>query len=372
MAGNGGDAAKTINVLVVDDSATIRAVLCRELAADPRINVLGFARDGIDALEKIPALKPDVITLDIEMPRLNGLDALTRIMRECPTPVVMVSSLTQEGADATLNALELGAVDFVAKPVNGGIASVHGVIEELCTKIKHAAGARLRPPSASALLKRTAAAGQPPGPPPARAAIDAAKWQKKLVVIGSSTGGPQALRTVLSSFPADTGVPILIVQHMPPGFTRALAERLNDMGPLRVKEARPGSKVEPGLALMAPGGFHMVLKHNGTVDLNQDPQECGVRPALNVTMESAVKVCGRDVVAAVLTGMGHDGTRGAGLIKQAGGEVVVEAESTCVVYGMPRSIVEAGFADQIVPLPQIAGAVARRCRAGAVREEASA
>jgi len=357
------DTAPVIRVLVVDDSATIRAVLCRELPKDPEIEVIGYARDGLDGVEKALALKPDVITLDIEMPRLNGHEALVRIMDECPTPVVMVSSLTRAGADATISALELGAVDFIAKPVHGGIASVHGVIDELREKIKGASHARVR--------RRHPDTAPRPVPVAAAPAGLGLQWLPKVVVIGSSTGGPQSLRTVLTSFPADTGVPILIVQHMPPGFTRALADRLNEIGPLKVAEARPGSKVEAGMALMAPGGFHMVVNRHGEVELSQAPSECGVRPAVNVLMESAAAVYGAATIGVVMTGMGHDGTRGAGLIKAAGGQVVAQDEATCIVYGMPRSVADAGFVDRVAPLEDIAETVVRMCR-GRARQEASA
>jgi len=354
------DTANAIRVLVIDDSATVRGVLTRELARDPAIEVIGYARDGLDGVEKVEALHPDVVTLDVEMPRMNGLEALERIMSARPMPVVMVSSLTRDGAEATIRALELGAVDFIAKPVQNGIASVHGVIEELKEKIKQAATARVR--------KYT--------PKPAGAATPGApqfggRWQQRVVVIGASTGGPQALRATLTSFPADTAVPILVVQHMPAGFTRALADRIGEIGPLPMREAKPGSRVEPGVILLAPGGFHMVVKRGGTIELNQAPSECGVRPAVDVTMESAAKAYGPQTLGVVLTGMGHDGTRGAGLIKGVGGEIVAEAESTCVVYGMPRSVVEAGHADKVVPLHQVADTVVRMCKT-ARRLEASA
>ncbi len=355
----GAQTGRPIRVLVVDDSATVRAVLCRELPKAPGIEIAGYARDGIEGVEKALALRPDVITLDVEMPRLDGHQALARIMDECPTPVVMVSSLTKAGAAATIRSLELGAVDVIAKPVAGGIASVHGVLDELREKIRAAAQARVR--------RRWPSPVRPPDIAPARGMV----WLRRTVVIASSTGGPQALRAVLTSFPADTAVPILVVQHMPAGFTRALAERLNELGPLKVREGRPGSKVEPGLALIAPGGFHMLVNRRGEIELSQAPGECGVRPAANVLMESAAAVYGAATVGVVLTGMGHDGTRGAGLIKAAGGRIIAEDESTCVVYGMPRSVAEAGFVDRVAPLQDVAAAVVGMCR-GRERQEASA
>ncbi len=349
---------RPVRVLVVDDSALIRGALCRELPKDPEIEVIGYARDGLEGVEKVAALKPDVVTLDVEMPRLNGIEALERIMAEHPLPVVMVSSMTREGADTTLRALELGAVDFVAKPVAAGIASVHSVIGELAGKIKRVRDARVR-----RIAPAPPTGVQGPGAPALRFG-----WRDRVVVIGASTGGPQALRTVLASLPADTSVPILVVQHMPPTFTRALAERIDSTGPLRAREARPGARIEPGVILLAPGGFHMVAKRGDTIELTQAPTECGVRPAVNVTMESAAALYGARTVGVILTGMGHDGTRGAGLIKTAGGDVIAEDESTCVVYGMPRSVAEAGYADQVVPLREVADAVVAMCRKTAARE----
>lgn len=348
---------RLIRVLVVDDSATVRAVLARQLDADPALEVVGRAADGLEALELIAALRPDVVTLDIEMPRLDGLGTLERIMTECPTRVVMVSSLTAEGADATIRALELGAVDFIEKPSFGGVAAphaVHAVVDEVSQKVRHAAGARL-----ARLRPRPERLAAVPPPPSRRES----RWLPKKVLIGSSTGGPQALRQVLTSLPADFGVPVVVVQHMPGGFTRSLARRLDELSPLSVQEATPGSRLEMGKVLIAPGGFHVTLDGHGVVALNEDEPECGVRPSVNVTAESLARAFGADVIAVVLTGMGSDGTRGAGLIKQAGGSVIVEAEESCVVYGMPRSVVEAGYADRVVSLEGIAGALMRACRA---------
>jgi two-component system chemotaxis response regulator CheB len=343
-----------IRVLVVDDSSYARTVVSKRLAADPEIEVAGHATDGIEALAKIEELRPDVVTMDIVMPRMDGLKALEYLMKVNPTPVVMVSALTQEGADITIQALELGAVDFILKPMRGNIPAVHEVGEDLCGKVKAAARANLRRPSAP--VRATALE------PGRRPADRADRWRRRVVVIGASTGGPQALRTLLTSLPPGLGVPLLVVQHMPASFTASMAASLNKLGPLRVEEASEGSRIESGKVLVAPGGYHMTLG-NGVVHLNDAPPECGVRPSVNVTMESAASAYGCATLGVVLTGMGADGTRGAGLIKDAGGEVIAEDESTCIVYGMPRSVVEAGFVDQTVPLPRIAAEIARRCRA---------
>ena len=300
---------RLIRVLVVDDSATVRAVLARRLDADPALEVVGRAADGLEALELIAALRPDVVTLDIEMPRLDGLGTLERIMNEHPTRVVMVSSLTAEGADATIRALELGAIDFIEKPSFGGVAAPHAVVDEVSQKVRHAAGARL----ARQRPRREKPAAVPP---PMRRG---SRWLPKKVLIGSSTGGPQALRQVLTSLPADLGVPVVIVQHMPGGFTRSLAQRLDELSPLSVQEAASGSRMEVGKVLMAPGGFHLTFDGHGVVALNEDEPECGVRPSINITAESLARAFGGDVVEVVLTGMGNDGMRGAALIKEVGG-----------------------------------------------------
>lgn len=346
-----------IRVLIVDDSAFARFAISKQISADPGIEIIDTARDGIEALDKIRHLKPDVVTLDVEMPQMDGLTALRRIMSDYPTPVVMLSSLTGDGTETTLKALELGAVDFFLKPSAVAPAGIRAeVVSDLLSKIKTAARvnvSRLRP------------AGRPakPGPgggkkPTTRRSV----LQRRVIVLGCSTGGPRALNEVIPMLPGDLPASMLVVQHMPPGFTRSLAQRLDAISEIDIKEAQEGDTMRPGLALLAPGGYHMTVDANGRVTLNQEPTECGLRPAANVTMESAVRSYGQSVLGVVLTGMGHDGTRGTALIKRAGGEVIVEDESTCVVYGMPRSVVESGNADTVVPLPEIAGEISRRCR----------
>ncbi len=333
-----------IRVLVVDDSAFARHVISRQLQTDPRIVVIDHARDGLEALTKVMELKPDVITLDVEMPNLNGLSALERIMTECPTPVVMLSTLTGRGTEATIRALELGAVDFFLKASTVNPTGADGT-GELILKIKTAAQVVVKSPFPAVIRPAIPVEKKPAGGPVAR----------YIVVIGSSTGGPRALYTVIPSIPADIPAALLLVQHMPPGFTKALAGRLDALSQIPVKEAEIGDILRNGQAFMAPGGYHMVLKKNATIDLNQSPTVCGVRPAVDVTMASAVAVYGGSVTGVVLTGMGSDGTRGSGMIKEAGGSIIVEDASTCTIYGMPRSIIEAGYADYVLPLPEIAG-----------------
>jgi len=344
--GNNHSPENKVRVLVVDDSAFARSVIGRQLAADPEIEVVGYAGDGLEALEQVRALRPDVVTLDISMPRMDGLETLDRIVQEIPTPTVMVSALTAEGAAITLEALERGAVDFVLKPVRAGVPVLDSMSNDLCMKVKQAATARIATHSRIA------------GPSAPRKA--GAKWKDRIVVIGCSTGGPNALATVVPRLPPDIQVPVLIVQHMPQGFTASLAERLNGLSEIRVVEARPGMSLEPGLAILAAGGHHMVLGTSGQVKFDDGPAECGVRPSVNVTMESVTKLKGKATLGVILTGMGSDGTRGAGLIKAAGGEVIAESAETSVIYGMPRSVAEAGHVDAVVPIGEIADEIVRR------------
>jgi two-component system chemotaxis response regulator CheB len=359
---------RLVRVLVVDDSAFMRYAVARYLEADPDISVVGSASDGLDALVKIPALRPDVVTLDVEMPRMDGLTALQRIMVECPTPVVMLSSLTQRGAHATIRALMRGAIDFVSKPTTN--SDIRTVMEELSAKVKMAADARPgRPLGGEAWEQRGKRAeeqrskkGFPvaSGPLPPCSAAPAKIGPRSfhdgdpLIVIGASTGGPRALHQVLSALPADLPAALVVVQHMPPGFTRSLAQRLNEVSALAVQEAADGDRLARGLVLLAPGDFHLQFRGNKQVVLDQGPRCHHVRPAVDVTMESAAQHYGAAVVGVVLTGMGADGTAGAGYIKAAGGKVIAEHEATSVVYGMPRSVTEAGLADRVVALPDVA------------------
>jgi two-component system chemotaxis response regulator CheB len=328
---------------VVDDSVFIRHILIKSLEADPDISVVGKARDGLDALEQIPTLKPDVITLDVEMPRMDGLTALRRIMAEHPTPVVMLSAFTQRGTRATIQALMRGAVDFVPKPATA--VNTPSVIEELIDKVKIAADA-----STAQLSPLTMS---PPIPTP-RLGPRTYRRGDPLIIIGASTGGPRALQHVLSGLSADLPAAVAMVQHMPPRFTQALAQRLNEHSPLTVQQAEHEDRLARGLALLAPGGFHLRFNGRRQAVLDQGPRRNGVRPALDVSMESAAKHYGSAVIGVVLTGMGWDGTEGARHIKAAGGRVIAEHESTSAVYGMPRGVIEQGLADRVVPLYEVA------------------
>ncbi|MDO9445814.1 MAG: chemotaxis response regulator protein-glutamate methylesterase [Dehalococcoidia bacterium] len=341
-----GPTTKPLRVLLVDDSATVRVTLRRALEATGLVEVAGLAEDGIQALQMLHALQPDVVTLDVEMPRLGGLETLQRLMAERPTPVVMLSSHTTEGADTTIRALELGAVDFIEKPSFADLRAGAAVL--IVEKLQAASRARI--------------ARARPSEPRRTYAPGLGGWASRILVIGASTGGPQAVREVLTNLPDDFGLPVVVVQHMPPTFTRSLAERLDTLGPLRVHEAQTGMQMQAGQVLLAPGGFHMVFDARRSVVLTEAPPEHGVRPAVNVTMESVAAIPGSSPIGVILTGMGRDGVRGCGLLRAAGGTIISEAQSSCVVYGMPRAVADAGLSDEVVPLDEVAQAIVRHAR----------
>lgn len=337
-----------VRILIVDDSAYMRFTIAKRLSETPGFQVVGSARDGVEALELIPKFNPDVVTLDVEMPRLDGLSTLREIMSTHPRPTIMVSSLTTEGARETVQALTWGAVDFVAKPSSK--ANIDAIMDDLVTKIQRAAKAKVYPISAQRRQEKPVENTAP------RKTRHYTKTDK-VVVIGASTGGPRALSTVVPQIPGDLPATYLIIQHMPVGFTRSLAERLNNISNIEIREAAPGDSLEVGRALLAPGGFHMVLDQNNCISLNQNPPVHGVRPAIDVTMISVAQKFGASTIGVVLTGMGTDGTNGAALIHSSGGYVIAEDESTCVVWGMPRSVQEAGVANVIAPLHEVAGEI---------------
>jgi two-component system chemotaxis response regulator CheB len=338
--------SKKIEVLVVDDSAYMRKVITNMLQSDEEIFVVDTARDGLDALEKVKKWKPHVVTLDVEMPRMDGLTALQKIMQECPTAVIMLSSLTQEGNETTIKALTLGAVDFVPKPSGAISLDIAKVREDLIAKIKVCS---------RAVLKNVRNIVHPPAGKIIRpqVAVPVGGLPDKLVIIGSSTGGPNALQQVVPRLPGNLPAGVLIVQHMPAGFTHSLAVRLNDISNLQVKEAAEGDKLQIGQVYIAPGGQHMVLEGN-KIRLNTNPPVHSVRPAVDVTMESVVQNFRGALVGVVLTGMGYDGAKGMVAIKKVGGKTIAQNEATCVVYGMPRVVVEMGKADKVLPITEIA------------------
>lgn len=346
---------KRIRAFVVDDSGFVVATVTRRLEADPEIEVVGSARDGKEAIEKIQDLKPDVITLDVVMPEMDGLAVLEHLMAEQPTPVIMLSALTSEGAETTVKALEMGAVDFFLKPSTLHPAGNDEAGDTLIDKVKRAAGVKVKntgvlPAPADAVRKK-------------EYAVKRASDKSAVVIIGSSTGGPRALMQVVPLLPKDFPAAVLIVQHMPPLFTKSLAERLDQASQIHVQEACSGVAIEAGQALLAPGNYHMIATRGNRVRLTQDPPVCGLRPSIDVTMKSVVDVYDVPLIGVILTGMGSDGTIGASCIKAVGGEIIVEHESTCAVYGMPQSVVKAGYVDKILPVHRIASQLVRMCPA---------
>lgn len=349
-----------VRVLIVDDSVVVRKLLCEALATSVEVNVVGTASSGAIALAKIPQLNPDVITLDIEMPGMNGIQTLVEIRKLYPKlPVIMFSTLTEQGAAITLEALSLGASDYATKPTNSGslAGAMEQVRQDLVVKIiglvdrglanrgsSHAVSA----PTVSTFKRK-----------PGGQRID-------ILAIGTSTGGPNALGEVIPHLPEDFPVPVVVVQHMPPVFTRLLAERLNSSSALSVREAETGRLLERGQVWIAPGNYHLTLARKGTaviLKLNQEPPENSCRPAVDVLFRSVAQVYGPNVLAVVMTGMGSDGARGALHIRESGGGIVVQDEASSVVWGMPGAVVRAGAADRICPLLEISHEIVRRVTA---------
>lgn len=351
-----------IRVLVVDDSVVIRRLVTLALGEDPQIEVVGAAADGAIALSMIPQVAPAVVTLDIEMPVMDGLETLRRIRRDHPhLCTIMFSSLTQQGAAATMEALALGADDYAAKAANTGSLdqSLASLRAELVPKIKQfftwQDGARPSVPAARAPLAAPARAERP--------RTSGVLQKRQIVAIGVSTGGPIALSTVLATLPVGFPVPIVIVQHMPPVFTRLLAERLNAQCLLAVEEAAEGTQLAPGKVVIGRGDYHMQLRRKGLqieVHLDQSSPENSCRPAVDVLFRSVADVYGGGVVAAVLTGMGQDGLRGVEVLKTQGAYVIAQDEASSVVWGMPGLVATAGLADAVIPLDTIAGALIKQ------------
>lgn len=344
---------RKIRVLVVDDSHFMRTLISHFIEDDPELEVIGKARNGQEAVGLVQALKPDVVTMDVEMPVMDGLQALEQIMREHPVPVLMVSSLTQKGAETTMQALEKGAVDFIGKPSGSLSVDLHKVKEELIRKIKSAASSRPSPHTTPMPAEKPAALPRP--------AASVLEPRRQIVAIGTSTGGPRALDAVLSAMPGDFPFPILVVQHMPPAFTASLARRLDRQSPLKVVEAEHLQQVEGGVVYIAPGGKHMQVVEDETgcrIYLNQFPPVNGHRPSVDVLFDSVglLKRYRRHLV--IMTGMGSDGAKGMLAAKQRGAETTIaQSEETCVVFGMPKAAIALGCVDQVVPLPQIAAAI---------------
>jgi two-component system, chemotaxis family, protein-glutamate methylesterase/glutaminase len=349
------EAAGRIRVVIVDDSALMRTVLTEIINDTPDLEVVGAAPDPLVAREMIRALNPDVITLDVEMPKMDGLSFLERLMRLRPMPVVMISSLTDAGAQTTLRALELGAVDFVSKPKLDLDRNIRGYAQEITEKLRVAARARVGKFVAPSASPRQQDVGGSTLPPRASAA-----GTDKIIVIGASTGGTEAIREVLSGMTPDCPG-ILVTQHMPEAFTRSFANRLNTVCRIAVKEAQSGERVLPGHAYIAPGHSHLLLRRSGgnyMTELSSEPPVNRHRPAVDVLFHSAAQHAGRHALAVLLTGMGKDGATGMFELKQAGAYTIAQDEASCVVFGMPREAIARGAVDEVLPLTQIAARLA--------------
>ncbi|MBI5783142.1 MAG: chemotaxis response regulator protein-glutamate methylesterase [Gammaproteobacteria bacterium] len=337
---------RKIKALIIDDSALMRQVLTTVLHQDPEIQVVGTAANPLIAREKIKALKPDVLTLDVEMPGMDGITFLEKLMRLHPLPVVMVSSHTEKGATATLRALDLGAVDFVAKPQGGvreGLSS--DLMEEIRAKVRAAAGAHVRPSLAAPVITESPLTH-----------IVSAGCREGIIVIGASAGGTQAISEIMAKLPRS--IPgMAIVQHMPPRFTASFAERLNHQSNLEVREAKSGDRLKPGVALVAPGGFHMAIMRAGggyAVRVYEDEPVNRHRPSVDVLFDSAARMAGADALGIILTGMGSDGAQGLHAMKKAGARTIAQDEKSCVVFGMPEQAIRLGAVSHVVSLERIA------------------
>lgn len=363
-----------IKVLVVDDSGFFRRRLTEILGSNPQIEVVGTANNGQEAIDKTLALKPDVITMDYEMPLMNGITAVREIMRRCPTPVLMFSSLTHEGARVTLDALDAGAVDYLPKNFEDISRNIEKVKALLCEKVLTIARSSRRGPAVSSAV---AMAPATPARRPLRGAAPAEaepapsvseRWPApkrkayKLVAIGTSTGGPVALQRVLTQLPASFPAPLVLIQHMPAAFTGAFAERLDKLCKIRVKEAEDGDLLRPGLALLAPGGKQMMVDGRGVVKILPGDDRLNYKPCVDVTFGSAAKAYGDKVLAVVLTGMGADGREGARMLKQAGSQVWAQDEASSVIYGMPMAVAKANLADGIYDLDEIGRHLSEACQ----------
>ena len=348
-------AQNRIRVLIVDDSAIVRKILTDSLSGEPDIEVVGTAPDPFVARDKILSLKPDVLTLDIEMPRMDGLTFLKKVMHYQPMPIVVVSSLGVASSRTALEALEAGAIDVLAKP--GGPQSVGELRLTIASKIRAARIARLQSP------KETPPRIQPPAVPKSSPSFP----PSAVIAIGASTGGTEAIRRVLADLPGNSPG-VVIAQHIPAVFSRSFANRLNELSAIQVREAENGDQLEPGLALIAPGNFHMLLRRAPSgyrVEIKDGPLVCFQRPAVDVLFHSVAESAGPNATAAILTGMGSDGVQGMLAIKSAGGRTIAQDEETCVVFGMPREAIKVGAVDRVLPLSVIPDALlagSRQCR----------
>jgi two-component system chemotaxis response regulator CheB len=350
-----------IKVIVIDDSAFMRKSLSLMLESDEEIQVIATARDGEEGYKQVKNLKPDLVTLDIEMPKMDGLTALKLIMKDSPAPVIMVSSLTTEGAEATIKALENGAVDFIPKELSYTNVNIIKIKEELIRKVKEIVRQSSLNERITRLIGRRTALNEKGKPAEIKTIPVSGHLPKigyKAICLGISTGGPMSLQKVIPNLENKINCPIFIVQHMPPKFTKSLADRLNGMSSIGVREAENNEKPKNGVIYIAPGGFHMILKENGiegpSISISEEPNTTLHRPSVDVMINSVVDVYGKYAMGIIMTGMGKDGLEGIKKLKSLGGHCLAQNEESCIVYGMPRSVVEAGLADAIVPLENIA------------------
>jgi len=332
-------------VLVVDDSALMRRIISDIINSEESLEVAGIASNGLKAIEVFQKTNPDIVTMDIEMPEMDGIAALKEILKISNVPIIMVSAHTEIGSKKTLEAMSIGAVDFILKPAGHSDNEIQSFQEELIRRILTVVQANI------VHIKHTE-----------HKKHRFTSTRKKIVVIASSTGGPQTLEAFLSELPDNIPVPILVVQHMPPVFTKSLADRLNGSCQIEVREAVEGDELKNGVALIAPGDFHMELKadvegYQGCIKLNQEPREQGVRPCANRLFRSVAPIFKENVIAIILTGMGSDGTKGAVSIKESNGTVISQSEKTCIIYGMPKSVADAGLSDVVVDLDKMAVAL---------------
>lgn len=372
-----------IKVLIVDDSIFMRKALESLLSGEPDIEIVGLAKNGKEGVEMAEQFHPDVITMDIEMPTMDGITALELIMKKNPTPVIMVSSLTKEGADATLKALDLGAVDFMTKDSQsfGGADIERGLKDKIRKFAKNKSLVRLlthsapsqsqqapsyklsgtfatQAPHVSTPFAHSAQGGNTDG---SKRVVINKTGIKRVVALGTSTGGPQSLQRVIPLLPADLGVPVVVTQHMPPNFTQSLASRLNTLSKVEVVEAQGKEKLEPNVVYIAKGGYHLKFKKVGPsvyTELSTEPSNVFNIPGVDVMVDSIAELYGKECLGVIMTGMGSDGCKGLTNLKRMGGTIIAQNEPSCIVYGMPRAVVEAGIADEIVPLDEIAARIA--------------
>lgn len=355
-------AAKKIRVLLVDDSTFMRRVLQEIVSGDPQLEVVGQAKDGIEAVAMADSLKPDVITMDLNMPRMDGLQATERIMSQNPRPIVVVSSESREGAASTLCALELGAIEFVPKPSSGVDLDMKSVGEELNRKLKMAAKVRVVR-TAARVKQHHAGARHPVSHPPAPKANGASGGHRfPIVVLAASTGGPATIMRLVPAFPEDFPAAVFIVQHMPPAFSSQYAVQLAEVADLEVKEAEANETIRPGVIYICPGSHHLRVTTQGRISLDDGPRIGGYRPCADVTLESAAAFAGPMTIGVILTGMGNDGSRGVQGVKAVGGIVLAQDEATAVIFGMPAEAIKTGAVNHILPLDQIGAAIDKRVR----------